>query len=206
MRLVPDVAGALIAAACMVFLAGTAHAACPRDCRATMAGEFVACRTACATGATGRACRHDCRASRRTDLARCSRTPAAAPPDCGRPTTTTPAPTTTSSTDDSAPQSTTTSPDTSTTTSSDPFAPTPTTVTTSTVSLPLPSTTTSTVPLTCGNGVLDPGEECDGGPLCSPTCRQRLESCCQYEADCAPAPVFSLLTYLADWCGTSSSA
>src|SRR5215470_20422722 len=105
MRLVPDVAGALIAAACMVLFEGPAHAACPRDCRTMMVGEFVACRTACAKGRTGRACRHDCRASRRADVARCAGMPGAAPPDCGRPTTTTPAlsTTTTTSTDDSAP-------------------------------------------------------------------------------------------------------
>src|SRR5262245_37261687 len=62
-------------------------------------------------------------------------------------------------------------------------------------------TTTTTVPLTCGNGILDPGEECDGGPLCSPTCRQGLESCCQDEGNCRHAPAFSLYGFLADYCG-----
>ena len=52
----------------------------------------------------------------------------------------------------------------------------------------------------CGNGVRQPGEECDGGPLCTPDCRQGFSSCCEMSGQCASAPAYTLHTYLIQYC------
>lgn len=53
---------------------------------------------------------------------------------------------------------------------------------------------------TCGNGIVEPGEDCDGGALCSPQCRQGTTSCCQGSGTCISAPSFSLQYYLLQYC------
>jgi hypothetical protein len=53
----------------------------------------------------------------------------------------------------------------------------------------------------CGNGVRDPGEECDGPPpLCTPDCRLALTSCCQVPGQCTNAPAYTLYTLLIQSC------
>jgi hypothetical protein len=53
---------------------------------------------------------------------------------------------------------------------------------------------------TCGNGIREPGEECDGGALCTAECRQGMASCCQGAGQCIAAPAFSLQYYLMQYC------
>jgi hypothetical protein len=55
----------------------------------------------------------------------------------------------------------------------------------------------------CGNGIREPGEQCDGGPLCTAACSQTLPSCCLFADHCTSAPTFSLAGYLATYCGIS---
>src|SRR5262249_35730062 len=40
------------------------------------------------------------------------------------------------------------------------------------------STTSTTIPSFCGNGIIDPGEMCDGESFCTSTCGIPLEACC----------------------------
>jgi hypothetical protein len=56
----------------------------------------------------------------------------------------------------------------------------------------------------CGNGVIEHGEDCDGGALCSPECRQGTASCCQGAGMCVAAPTFSLQYYLMQYCSAVS--
>jgi hypothetical protein len=44
----------------------------------------------------------------------------------------------------------------------------------------------------CGNGVREPGEQCDGGPACTASCTQTIPNCCQSVGACIAAPGFSL--------------
>ena len=74
-------------------------------------------------------------------------------------TTTTPEGSTTTTTTPEGSTTTTTTPEGSTTTTSEP--PVETTTTTSTS-----STTTTTQPPVCGNGIVEPGEQCDGDIVC----------------------------------------
>lgn len=53
---------------------------------------------------------------------------------------------------------------------------------------------------TCGNGIVEHGEQCDGGFGCSPQCTQGAYSCCQGVDSCVAAPVFSLQFYLMQYC------
>jgi hypothetical protein len=63
------------------------------------------------------------------------------------------------------------------------------------------STTTSTNPSSvCGNGVREPGEQCDGGVACTAGCLQDIPSCCSLPAQCTSAPLFSLNFYLMQYC------
>lgn len=67
------------------------------------------------------------------------------------------------------------------------------------------TTTTSTLPpTTCGNGIRDTGEECDGGPACTTDCRQDLPSCCVQTHTCISAPLFSLIFNLMSYCAAMS--
>jgi hypothetical protein len=59
-----------------------------------------------------------------------------------------------------------------------------------------PQTTTSTsstsstlVPSVCGNGTIEPGEQCDGDEFCDATCLIEATGCCQYGT--APGPFCS---------------
>jgi hypothetical protein len=52
----------------------------------------------------------------------------------------------------------------------------------------------------CGNGIRETFEECDGGPLCGADCKQGLSSCCELDNQCANAPAFTLFTYLIQYC------
>jgi hypothetical protein len=72
-----------------------------------------------------------------------------------------------------------------------------------------PTTTTSTSTTTstnatsvCGNGVREPGEQCDGGPACTADCQQTIPSCCGLPGQCISAPLFSLNFYLFQYCGS----
>lgn len=51
----------------------------------------------------------------------------------------------------------------------------------------------------CGNGIREPGEQCDGGPACS-DCTQSIPSCCSAPDQCVAAPLFSLNFYLMQYC------
>lgn len=53
---------------------------------------------------------------------------------------------------------------------------------------------------TCGNGVREYGEECDGGPLCTAECKQQLSSCCDSADQCVDAPAYTLFTLLIQYC------
>jgi len=52
----------------------------------------------------------------------------------------------------------------------------------------------------CGNGVREYGEECDGGPLCTAECTQRVSSCCDTADACLDAPAYTLSTNLIRHC------
>jgi hypothetical protein len=63
------------------------------------------------------------------------------------------------------------------------------------------STTTSTNPTAvCGNGVREPGEQCDGGFGCTASCVQEMPSCCSLSDECISTPTFSLNFYLMQYC------
>ena len=53
---------------------------------------------------------------------------------------------------------------------------------------------------TCGNGIRESGEQCDGGVGCSPDCHQAMFSCCEGASQCYAAPIFSLQFYLSQYC------
>jgi hypothetical protein len=53
----------------------------------------------------------------------------------------------------------------------------------------------------CGNGLIELGENCDGGPLCDPSCRFALPSCCQTGASCFDASQGSCPPELGDRVG-----
>jgi hypothetical protein len=55
---------------------------------------------------------------------------------------------------------------------------------------------------TCGNGIRESGEQCDGGVGCTATCLQGLFSCCQGANQCHAAPVFSLQFHLLQYCNS----
>ena len=58
---------------------------------------------------------------------------------------------------------------------------------------------------TCGNGIRESGEQCDGGVGCTASCYQALFSCCQDTEDqCRAAPSFSLQYYLYQYCITTN--
>jgi hypothetical protein len=77
----------------------------------------------------------------------------------------------------------------------------PSTTTTTSTS----STTSSTIAAAvCGNGLREPGEQCDGGALCTAGCVQTIPSCCLFVDHCAAAPTFSLAGNLAMYCGALS--
>ncbi len=52
----------------------------------------------------------------------------------------------------------------------------------------------------CGNGILEHGEQCDGGFGCTAQCFQAIYSCCQGANQCVAAPTFSLQYYLMQYC------
>lgn len=52
----------------------------------------------------------------------------------------------------------------------------------------------------CGNGIREPGEQCDGGPACTSSCVQNVPNCCASVATCIAAPGFSLLNTLTNYC------
>jgi hypothetical protein len=52
----------------------------------------------------------------------------------------------------------------------------------------------------CGNGVREAFEECDGGALCGPDCRQAVSACCELDGQCTNAPGFTLFTYIIQYC------
>ncbi|HXJ36637.1 MAG TPA: hypothetical protein VMS22_21585 [Candidatus Eisenbacteria bacterium] len=68
--------------------------------------------------------------------------------------------------------------------------------------IPTTTTTTTLPPSTCGNGIREPGEQCDGGPACSPFCTVMLASCCAGTDTCVAAPFFTLQYYVYQWCLT----
>ena len=55
----------------------------------------------------------------------------------------------------------------------------------------------------CGNGVREIGEECDGGPLCSAACEQGLSSCCEHEGQCVNSVPYVFTTNLIRQCQAS---
>jgi hypothetical protein len=57
---------------------------------------------------------------------------------------------------------------------------------------------------TCGNGVREYGEQCDGGPLCTAECTQRVTSCCDTADACLDAPAYILSTNLLRHCQTQA--
>jgi hypothetical protein len=58
---------------------------------------------------------------------------------------------------------------------------------------------------TCGNGIRESGEQCDGGVGCTASCYQGIFSCCQDAEDqCRAAPAFSLQYYLYQYCTTTN--
>jgi len=78
------------------------------------------------------------------------------------------------------------------------YPPPPTTTTTTS----LHTTTTTNPNAFCGDGVRDPGEQCDGGPACTPDCLQEIPSCCSATNQCLDAPLFSLQFYLMQYCAS----
>lgn len=72
---------------------------------------------------------------------------------------------------------------------SSPPTPTPTPTATPTPTPTLSPSPTPAPPVTCGDGVVDPGENCDGGPYCDAGCNFAFPSlCCEFATVCA-APV-----------------
>jgi hypothetical protein len=53
------------------------------------------------------------------------------------------------------------------------------TTTSTSSSMPSTSSTSTTLASVCGNGVIDPGEMCDGEPFCTPMCEVEVYTCCQ---------------------------
>ncbi len=73
-------------------------------------------------------------------------------------------------------------------------------VSTTTTSSTTSSTTTTLVPAVCGNGILEAGERCDGGPYCAATCTPAPPSCCALPDQCVAAPPFILYFNLSQYC------
>ena len=53
----------------------------------------------------------------------------------------------------------------------------------------------------CGNGVVETGEGCDGGPYCSATCTPAPPNCCAGSGECHAAPPY-ITQVLATYCST----
>jgi hypothetical protein len=51
----------------------------------------------------------------------------------------------------------------------------------------------------CGNGFVEPGEACDGGPFCA-NCEQNVTSCCVVPGQCVTTLPYSLFTDLVRHC------
>src|SRR5262245_29495359 len=56
----------------------------------------------------------------------------------------------------------------------------------------------------CGNGVVEPGEHCDGGPYCSRACTPAPPNCCAVADQCHAAPPY-ITQYLATYCSAFST-
>lgn len=61
----------------------------------------------------------------------------------------------------------------------------------------------SAAPPVCGNGILEPGERCDGSPFCTAECFIDIPSCCSAPDQCIDAPSFSLLSSIFTYCTTN---
>ena len=57
----------------------------------------------------------------------------------------------------------------------------------------------------CGNGFVEPGEACDGGPFCA-NCEQNVTSCCVVPGQCVTTLPYSLFTDRLRWPGGPPSA
>jgi hypothetical protein len=55
----------------------------------------------------------------------------------------------------------------------------------------------------CGNGIVELGENCDGGPLCDESCRFAVPSCCQTASGCFDASMTSCPPELGERIGGS---
>src|SRR5262245_42454757 len=53
----------------------------------------------------------------------------------------------------------------------------------------------------CGNGIVEPGESCDGSPFCTSSCFLDIPSCCVAANQCVDAPGFSLISLILQYCG-----
>src|SRR5262249_5338879 len=163
-------AGVTLAAVALgagVFVSGAKAA--PSICGSKACSEEIAAGCAGLSGAALKACKSSILAQ--CDAGQCTCTGQPGLPDCPVTTTTTSSTTssttvrsTTTTTDHCTPtpSTTTSSTTTSSTTSTTATIPPTTTVTT--------STNTTTTSALCGNGVLDPGEQCDGSNFGSFTC------------------------------------
>lgn len=78
--------------------------------------------------------------------------------------------------------------------------------TTTTSSTSTTSTTSTTIAGTCGNGILEGSERCDGGPWCHASCVPVPPNCCQQTAACVQGPSFTLYGQLAMFCGFDATA
>src|SRR5262245_24710626 len=172
-------AGVTLAAVALgagVFVSGAKAA--PSICGSKACSEEIAAGCAGLSGAALKACKSSILAQ--CDAGQCTCTGQPGLPDFPVTTTTTSS-TTTSTTTSSTTSSTTVS---STTTTTDHFTTTTSTTTSSTTTSSTTSTTATIPPTTtvttsttttttsalCGNGVLDPGEQCDGSNFGSFTC------------------------------------
>jgi hypothetical protein len=52
----------------------------------------------------------------------------------------------------------------------------------------------------CGNGIREPGEQCDGGPACTSNCLQGIPACCSLAPQCLDASGFILFLNLSTFC------
>src|SRR5262249_45693983 len=149
---------AAVALGAGVFVSGAKAA--PSICGSKACSEEIAAGCAGLSGAALKACKSSILAQ--CDAGQCTCTGQPGLPDCPVTTTATSSPTTTTDHFTTTTSTTTSSTTTSSTTSTTATIPPTTTVTT--------STTTTTTSALCGNGVLDPGEQCDGSNFGSFTC------------------------------------